>query len=205
MSSSRTRTRMTVPSEQLDVGVEEDLVDVGDEAAGAGDAHLHAVRRCRRSGRGWPAPSRGTPRRRGCRSGSRRSARPCRPASTATLALLTGSAPLLSHASPCAMAALSAAVSGASELYTTMTGVPLASGNEACCSASARLLSTVVGQALRGVVGGDALQLGAHRERPGDDDPDGDDDPRVLAARGPGDDVPHCRCPFPAMAGRCGR
>ena len=60
-----------------------------------------------------------------------------------TLALFTGSAPLFIQASPSAIAALSAAVSGASELYTTMTGVPLAFRNDACCSASARLLSTL--------------------------------------------------------------
>ena len=65
-----------------------------------------------------------------------------------TLALLTGSAPLLSQASPWAMAALSAAVSGASALYTTMTGVPLAAGTEACCRASARLLWTALDRPL---------------------------------------------------------
>ncbi len=54
----------------------------------------------------------------------------------------------MSHASPSAIAALSAAVSAASELYTTMIGVPLASANDACCSASARLLSTLAGSDL---------------------------------------------------------
>jgi hypothetical protein len=65
-----------------------------------------------------------------------------------TRALLTGSAPLLSQASPAAIAALSAGVSGAALLYTTMIGVPLASGNDACCSASACLLSTFAGSDL---------------------------------------------------------
>ena len=60
-----------------------------------------------------------------------------------TLALLTGSSPLRSQSLPASTAALSAAVSGASELYTTITGVPLASENSACWSASARLLSTL--------------------------------------------------------------
>ena len=98
-----------------------------------------------------------------------------------TLALLTGSAPLLSHASPCAMAALSAAVSGASELYTTMTGVPLALGKTLLQGVGALALDGA-GEALGGVVGGHALELGAHGEGAGDDDPDGDDDPRVPAA-----------------------
>src|SRR5665648_1217486 len=48
-----------------------------------------------------------------------------------TRALLTGSAPLLSQASPAATTALSACVSGAVALYTTMIGVPLASGKDA--------------------------------------------------------------------------
>src|SRR5665648_386798 len=65
-----------------------------------------------------------------------------------TRALLMGSAPLLSQASPAATTALSACVSGAVALYTTMIGVPLASGKDACCSAAARLLSTFAGSDL---------------------------------------------------------
>ncbi len=62
-----------------------------------------------------------------------------------TRALLMGSAPLASQVSPASIVCFCSAVSGAVELNTTMTGVPSASGKEACCSASARLLSRDAG------------------------------------------------------------
>ena len=81
-------------------------------------------------------------------------------------ALLTGSAPLMSHSSPAPIAALSAAVSGSSELKTTITGVPLASGNDACCSASARLLSTVAARDLEASLLVTLESLGPMERRP---------------------------------------
>ena len=118
-----------------------------------------------------------------------------------TRALLMGSAPLVSQALPSSIAALSAGVSAASELYTTMIGVPLASGNDACCSASARLLSSARRQRLGGVVAGHALAARAHGQGAGDDHPDGDDDPRVPARVHQVMMFRMCACPLPAMDG----
>ncbi len=182
--------------QQLDVGVEEDLVDIGDETTGAGDPHLHATHRVAEV----------------VADGLDRVAEGGVPGVAVEAGEDEGAPSVGREAHAGAVDGLGAALEPglalrdrrlvgrrerrAGAVHDDHRGA-LGVGEVLLLQCVGALALDGVGETLGRVVGGHALELGAHGEETRDHDPDGDDDPRVLAVRGPGDDVPHGSVPLP--------